>query len=105
MSVFRAVLPIMAAVALALTAGSAAGQEWRTDFTRHSVPLEEIVSGGPPKDGIRAIDSPRFQSVRDADRWLAAREPVIVVAVGDGCASTPSRSSSGTKSSTMWCAE
>ncbi|MEX2584070.1 MAG: hypothetical protein WD766_12385 [Gemmatimonadota bacterium] len=44
-----------------------AGDEvWRTDFTRQSVPLEKIVSGGPPKDGIPAIDRPRFETVRGA---------------------------------------
>ncbi len=56
--------------------------EWRTDFSRHTVPLEEIVSGGPPKDGIPAIDRPRFERVREADRWLDDREPVIVVEHG-----------------------
>ena len=36
-------------------------QEWpRTDFSRHSVEFDEIVSGGPPKDGIPAIDNPSF---------------------------------------------
>ncbi len=55
---------------------------WRTDFSRHTVPLDEIVSGGPPKDGIPAIDQPVFVSTKDADRWLGGREPVIVVAVG-----------------------
>ncbi|MFQ6044835.1 MAG: DUF3179 domain-containing protein [Gemmatimonadales bacterium] len=54
-------------------------REWRTDFTRHTVPLEEIVPGGPPKDGIPAIDHPRFVSVREADDWLDDREPVIVI--------------------------
>lgn len=31
-----------------------------TDFSRTTVPLEEIISGGPGKDGIPAIDNPRF---------------------------------------------
>jgi len=36
-------------------------QEWpATDFTRHALPFADIKSGGPPKDGILAIDSPRF---------------------------------------------
>jgi hypothetical protein len=55
------------------------GGEWRTDFSRHTVPLEEIIPGGPPKDGIPAIDRPRFESVRSGGRWLKPREPVIVV--------------------------
>ena len=53
--------------------------EWpRTDFTQHTVLFEEIESGGPPKDGIPAIDRPRFVSQKEAARWLDAREPVIV---------------------------
>ncbi len=36
---------------------------WRTDFSKHAVPLDEILSGGPPKDGIPAIDDPKFVRV------------------------------------------
>lgn len=54
--------------------------EWpRTDFARHTVALEEIDSGGPPKDGIPAIDRPRFVTPAEAERWLDRREPVIVL--------------------------
>ena len=63
--------------------------EWRTDFSRRTVPLSEIVSGGPPKDGIPAIDRPRFETVRSAGRWLAAREPVIVVEHADSARAYP----------------
>lgn len=72
----------MAAVALASTRGSAQGAEWRTDFSKHAVPLDQIVSGGPSKDGIPAIDRPRFVSVAEADRWLKLREPVVVLDLG-----------------------
>jgi hypothetical protein len=51
---------------------------WKTDFSKHSVPLSDIMSGGPPKDGIPAIDDPKFVSVGEADRWLGDREPVII---------------------------
>ena len=75
---------ILVGVALAAFAvSSAAAQgdrsEWRTDFSKHTVPLDEIVSGGPPKDGIPAIDDPRFVSVEEADDWLEADEPVLTV--------------------------
>ncbi|MGH2403427.1 MAG: DUF3179 domain-containing (seleno)protein, partial [bacterium] len=50
---------------------------WKTDFTKHSVPLSQITSGGPPKDGIPAIDKPVFETVADAGKWLKAKEPVI----------------------------
>ncbi len=62
----------------------ASGQDtWITDFSKHTVPLEQIVSGGPPKDGIRSIDAPKFVSAREADHWLEDPEPVGVVRVGD----------------------
>ena len=51
---------------------------WKTDFGRHSVPLTEIMSGGPPKDGIPAIDRPEFVSVSSAGEWLKLKEPVIL---------------------------
>jgi hypothetical protein len=51
---------------------------WRTDFTRHSVPFSEIQSGGPSKDGIPAIDAPRFVPVAGVD-FLGDKEPVIEV--------------------------
>jgi hypothetical protein len=52
--------------------------EWKTDFGKHSVPFSEIMSGGPPKDGIRAIDTPQFIGAGAADGWLKPREPVIL---------------------------
>jgi hypothetical protein len=77
--------PLVLGVGLLVAAWVAGGPEtqdgWRTDFSRHTVPLEEIVSGGPPKDGIPAIDRPRFVSTAEADRWLSEREPVAVVRV------------------------
>jgi len=57
-------------------------EDWRTDFSRHSVPLSEIVSGGPPRDGIPPIDHPRFELADEADRWLDDRHPVVVVRAG-----------------------
>jgi hypothetical protein len=55
---------------------------WRTNFDRHSVPLTEIRSGGPPKDGIPAIDHPKLLSVAEAGGWLKPVEPVITLSVG-----------------------
>jgi hypothetical protein len=59
----------------------ATGESWITDFSRHTVPLEEIVSGGPPKDGIPALDHPTFVSVSEADDWLANEDPVAVIRI------------------------
>ena len=47
--------------------------EWpKTDFTKHSIEFTEIISGGPPKDGIPPIDDPVFQSVTEAAKALSA---------------------------------
>ena len=62
---------------------------WKTDFTKHSVPLSEISSGGPPRDGIPPIDQPRFETVDQANRWLKAREPVIHLAIGSDVRAYP----------------
>lgn len=66
-------------------AGTAAAQvefwknEWpKTDFSQSSVPFNEIISGGPPKDGIPAIDDPSFIAVAKETR-LGEREPVLVL--------------------------
>lgn len=53
--------------------------EWATDFMRATIDYADIMTGGPPKDGIPAIDAPQFESVADADRWLDDREPVQAV--------------------------
>jgi hypothetical protein len=55
-------------------AGLTAG--WKTDFTRHTVPLSEFQSGGPGKDGIPALDHPRFASAARTS-YLRPQEPVI----------------------------
>ena len=41
----------------------------------------DIVSGGPPPDGIPPVDRPRFEAVGQVD-WLATAEPVAVVELG-----------------------
>lgn len=52
--------------------------EWpQTDFDRAGVALSEITSGGPPKDGIPAIDHPKFRDVGDIND-IGGQEPVIV---------------------------
>ncbi|MDT8409538.1 MAG: DUF3179 domain-containing protein [Wenzhouxiangellaceae bacterium] len=58
------------------------GEFPKTDFSRSNVDFDEIQSGGPPRDGIPAIDNPRFIKASRAD-WLHPDEPVIVVTVGE----------------------
>ena len=64
---------------------------WRTDFSRHTVPLEEIRTGGPPRDGIPPIDKPRPVDQLAAERFLSEREPVIAVEVGGAARAYPVR--------------
>jgi thiol-disulfide isomerase/thioredoxin len=62
-----------------------AQREFTTDFSRHTIPYSEVLSGGPPKDGIPSIDAPRFTTVEDANTWLKEQEPVILMEI-DGVA-------------------
>ena len=57
--------------------------DWATDFTRRTMPWAEVISGGPPKDGIPAISDPTFEDIPAASEWLSERDPVIVFAQGD----------------------
>ena len=64
----RHLLALALAVTLAVPA-FANPDRWRaewpnTDFSRTAVDFSEIMSGGPPRDGIPAIDDPDFIAVR-----------------------------------------
>ena len=50
---------------------------WRTDFSRHTVPFEDILSGGVGRDGIPPIDNPRFETIEEAEPVMNDLEPVI----------------------------
>ena len=71
--------------------------EWpRTDFSKHSVPFAAIKSGGPPKDGIPAIDAPHFERLTDAKAMgsiasLGDTEPVIALSIGEDARAYPLR--------------
>lgn len=56
--------------------------EWgETDFCNASVDFSEIISGGPPKDGIPALTDPVMESVEAAADWLVDQSPVIAVEI------------------------
>src|SRR5712692_1240196 len=42
---------------------------WQTDFTKATIDVAELEPGGPPKDGIPAIDHPKPESIAAARRW------------------------------------
>jgi hypothetical protein len=74
---------------VALAPEADAESEFATDFSKHTVPLDEITSGGPPRDGIPAIEEPRFISVAEADAWLHPREAVVLIQIGDDARAYP----------------
>ncbi len=46
---------------------------WTTDFSRHSVPYDEILSNGPPRDGIPPLDDSRFTTPKMPIGGLATK--------------------------------
>ncbi len=40
---------------------------FKTDFSKSTIDLKKVLSGGPGKDGIPAIDNPKFIHIKDAD--------------------------------------
>ncbi|MEE8174025.1 MAG: DUF3179 domain-containing protein [Dehalococcoidia bacterium] len=64
---------------------------WKTDFSKHSVPYSEIISGGVPRDGIPPIYDPKFESVTEAGVWLTDGDPVVSLVVGDQARAYPLR--------------
>jgi hypothetical protein len=47
------------------------------DKEKHIVPVDQIVSGGPPPDGIPSIDDPKFISVQEASKFLEDSDFVL----------------------------
>jgi len=79
-------LTIAAIFAASASAGQANPEFWQfewpnTDFEITTVEnWSEIISGGPPKDGIPALSDPDFIAVT-AETRLGEREPVITVEI------------------------
>ena len=62
---------------------------WQTDFSRHSVPFDEIRSGGPPRDGIPPIDNPKYIDVSEPPSYMRENEPVISVEINGDARAYP----------------
>ena len=45
-------------------------RDWNTNWNKHTIEYSELLSGGPPRDGIPPIDSPTFVSSNDAKSWI-----------------------------------
>ncbi|MEM7047579.1 MAG: DUF3179 domain-containing protein [Pseudomonadota bacterium] len=62
--------------------------DWpQTDFSKCLIDLTDVISGGPGKDGIPAIDHPVFVPVSEAD--LAPNAPVIELVIRDRARAYP----------------
>ncbi|MDP6352863.1 MAG: DUF3179 domain-containing protein [Alphaproteobacteria bacterium] len=81
--------PVLAVILLLAMVAPAAAQGWltraarefpMTDFSRTVIDLDEIMSGGPPRDGIPPIDQPAFRPIGPRIE-LGETEPVIGVIV------------------------
>ncbi|MBT6525269.1 MAG: DUF3179 domain-containing protein [Marinovum sp.] len=78
---FRGLVGVALIAAIASIAGAQDFEpDWpNTDFSRSTIDLSEVMSGGPPKDGIPALSNPVFIPSTNETR-LAGREPVITYA-------------------------
>ncbi len=52
------------ALSLVFAAPLQASAQW--DFSEHSIPLSEIISGGPPRDGIPALFDPEYKTAEES---------------------------------------
>ena len=52
------------------------------DLSNPQIPVDKIMSGGPPKDGIPAILEPKFITAKEADNFLKADDRVLGVVLG-----------------------
>ena len=58
-------------------AGSILGGEFNINEEKFSVDPSKLVGGGPPKDGIPSIDSPKFDSAQKAWDWMKSDDIVF----------------------------
>lgn len=86
---------MVAAMALVVGVGTASAnperwraEGWKTDFSKTTVDLGEVMSGGPPRDGIPSIDNPIFRTAAEADQY-ANNEPVIRLVIGEDARAYP----------------
>jgi len=62
----------------------------KTDFSKSRIAWHEILSGGPPKDGIPSIDKPLFKAAAE-DREIGANDAVIGLEIGGDARAYPLR--------------
>ena len=62
---------------------------WDTDFSRHTVPYSDIMSGGVPRDGIPPVYDPKHVTIEDADTWIEDQEPVVTLEIAGDARAYP----------------
>jgi hypothetical protein len=62
---------------------------WGTNWNKHTIAYDELLSGGPPRDGIPSIDDPQFIASSEASDWLADNEPVIALDINGDARAYP----------------
>lgn len=78
--------------ASAFPAGPSALRDMRSDeFPAPLVDVDEIISGGPPPDGIPPIDDPSFLPVDENLDFLPAQEPVVALEIDGDARAYPIR--------------
>lgn len=73
-----------------LAVGAQAQTKNGFDLSKASINQEEILSGGPPRDGIPSIDRPRFIAAKKVD-YLRDDDIVIGLVRGDTARAYPTR--------------
>jgi hypothetical protein len=69
--------PTSITIAAVDNTNSAAASVTAEEKEKSIVPLDQIVSGGPPPDGIPSIDNPKFISLQEASKFLEDSELVL----------------------------
>ncbi len=85
-----AVSSALMVIGVQASSGRWQAEGWKTDFARRTIELDEVISGGLPRDGIPSIDDPKFISVGSI-RDIDPREPVIGVEIGGEAKAYPLR--------------
>ena len=78
----------LAIAAILLMLPLTAQAQW--DFSKHSIPLDEIQSGGPPRDGIPALTNPKYAPAAKAD-YMRPDEQVLGVFINGVARAYPTR--------------
>ena len=92
-----ALTPIFSTLLILFSSGADASPEaWRkegwgrTDFSKTAIEWSEVLSGGPPRDGIPPIDSPVFRPAK-SETQLSLVDPVIALEIDGEARAYPLR--------------